>query len=142
MTVHPRTHGELEYWQSQDDKQVGSSPYTRGTLTWLENLKNQGWFIPVHTGNSTMNSPDSPSYSVHPRTHGELAPQLTMNVVHNGSSPYTRGTLCFYRLSDYIDRFIPVHTGNSNVSGSTVDKSTVHPRTHGELSSFVPFILP
>ncbi len=50
-----------------------------------------------------------------------------------GSSPYTRGTHARGYHQPVVERFIPVHTGNSLKEGVSIDGISVHPRTHGEL---------
>ncbi len=116
----------------------GSSPYTRGTPSAVRSPRLRARFIPVHTGNSNLCLNPDPKYSVHPRTHGELANSTNEDWQYFGSSPYTRGTLAEDTFVFGTIRFIPVHTGNSLTGVRPERVWTVHPRTHGELEiSFV-----
>ncbi len=132
-SVHPRTHGELFYSPPTGMSKNGSSPYTRGTLLTPHQDLFSLRFIPVHTGNSFRYRGMRSRATVHPRTHGELQCSHRAPSFADGSSPYTRGTHQHETGKCYRIRFIPVHTGNSCVSSSSLIISTVHPRTHGEL---------
>ena len=70
--------------------------------------------------------------TVHPRTHGEHFSGSRIVNRFRGSSPYTRGTRLRCSKPTPNSRFIPVHTGNTNVERNFWIYVTVHPRTHGE----------
>ncbi len=113
ISVHPRTHGELNTSFVPFDTPAGSSPYTRGTLEEEYGGSDTLRFIPVHTGNSSRSACILIILSVHPRTHGELLKRSNRVLSHYGSSPYTRGTPGAVQSLHRSLRFIPVHTGNS-----------------------------
>ncbi len=110
--VHPRTYGEHE----------------RGYI-----FKHaQSRFIPVHTGNTHQENQESSYTAVHPRTYGEHLSSFKIVHGNNGSSPYIRGTL--RNVNEYfgLNRFIPVHTGNTADVSLKNSLISVHPRTYGE----------
>jgi len=114
QTVHPHTHGELYTMTPYSDIAPGSSPYTRGTLSlgMFQSVCNR--FIPIHTGNSKQTSSQNSNPTVHPHTHGELTGRENGPDSSIGSSPYTRGTPGLSEEAYSVQRFIPIHTGNSN----------------------------
>ena len=73
VPVHPRLRGELIQASTSINRQRGSSPLTRGTLTCK---LTEGQYI-----------------AVHPRLRGELRGFVIFNSFEIGSSPLTRGTL-------------------------------------------------
>ena len=133
MPVHPHTHGELRKTDIFTGLPSGSSPYTRGTLTQPPSSEKSTRFIPIHTGNSSLYVEWWIAASVHPHTHGELHSLHPVKDILCGSSPYTRGTPRFFRLTVADERFIPIHTGNSSYLLRITLPHPVHPHTHGEL---------
>ena len=71
MAVHPRGHGEHQMPDGNLIREVGSSPWARGTqiVTMAEIVKYR--FIPVGTGNTRSEKPGGSRKPVHPRGHGE-----------------------------------------------------------------------
>ena len=131
--VHPHTHGELFRPMVSIPVIRGSSPYTRGTQEDRHFYRIALRFIPIHTGNSSLYVEWWIAASVHPHTHGELHSLHPVKDILCGSSPYTRGTPRFFRLTVADERFIPIHTGNSSYLLRITLPHPVHPHTHGEL---------
>ena len=90
-------------------------------------------FIPAYTGNSALACSRRARRSVHPRLRGELILVLRPALIHIGSSPLTRGTLCMKVIHPDHSRFIPAYAGNSLCHVTPSDFPTVHPRLRGEL---------
>mgnify|MGYP000961096976 CR=1 FL=1 len=134
-TVHPHTHGELGRIAPGNTRFTGSSPYTRGTLSYERSYNVLKRFIPIHTGNSYADTICEMTDSVHPHTHGELWSRDDKSWGIFGSSPYTRGTPITGYKQKAGARFIPIHTGNSTWSASNRRAPSVHPHTHGELEN-------
>ncbi len=70
--------------------------------------------------------------AVHPRGHGEHFEADLRELCGRGSSPWARGTRSSVIVVTFNPRFIPVGTGNTNVSASLKKPLSVHPRGHGE----------
>ncbi|ABD41110.1 conserved hypothetical protein [Methanospirillum hungatei JF-1] len=132
-TVHPHTHGELACPMFQSRSSHGSSPYTRGTRFKFVLFTRFLWFIPIHTGNSSLYHNQTSGNPVHPHTHGELQVSCRLYKDIRGSSPYTRGTHVAFPDASSVHRFIPIHTGNSFHQMYLSYIASVHPHTHGEL---------
>ena len=90
-------------------------------------------FIPAYTGNSALACSRRARRSVHPRLRGELILVLRPALIHIGSSPLTRGTLCMKVIHPDHSRFIPAYAGNSLPVKPTSTEGPVHPRLRGEL---------
>ena len=94
-------------------------------------------FIPAYTGNSALACSRRARRSVHPRLRGELILVLRPALIHIGSSPLTRGTLCMKVIHPDHSRFIPAYAGNSCSLFFEANRQAVHPRLRGEL--WTPF---
>ena len=90
-------------------------------------------FIPAYTGNSALACSRRARRSVHPRLRGELILVLRPALIHIGSSPLTRGTLCMKVIHPDHSRFIPAYAGNSLWVSVPMLLVSVHPRLRGEL---------
>ena len=91
-------------------------------------------FIPAYTGNSALACSRRARRSVHPRLRGELILVLRPALIHIGSSPLTRGTLCMKVIHPDHSRFIPAYAGNSALARQNAAQVAVHPRLRGELT--------
>jgi len=131
-TVHPRARGEHKGEPNIRSGNHGSSPRTRGTRC------GPGWrgvrhrFIPAHAGNTSATKTRWCASTAHPRARGEHSCCTTYDLLHDGSSPRTRGTLDLNHQPRLSQRFIPAHAGNTRFSASTRMASAVHPRARGE----------
>ena len=92
--VHPRLRRELCKIGDGSMTTSGSSPLTRGTLTFCNPPNIQCRFIPAYAGNSLRRRGKESVRPVHPRLRGELSIALARVVP--------------------ICRFIPAYAGNSN----------------------------
>ena len=92
QSVHPRIRGERYRKGRPLELGVGSSPHTRGTLSYLRQPDSGTRFIPAYAGNAAVVVVASAFRAVHPRLRGEreLADGQTISIY--GSSPHTRGT--------------------------------------------------
>ncbi len=115
-----------------DGIQPGSSPRIRGTLYTFYSPLVYLRFIPVHTGNTITTCHWVWLVTVHPRAYGEHPFILFMIITTIGSSPCIRGTQNQFKCFHGNNRFIPVHTGNTEFSLTYSRSITVHPRAYGE----------
>ena len=134
MAVHPRLRGELELDTVTHAVRTGSSPLTRGTLSYQKQQPCVNRFIPAYAGNSDRTEGVVSQAAVHPRLRGELSWKLTPAELETGSSPLTRGTPWFELTIETIFRFIPAYAGNSTMPFWVLQLLTVHPRLRGELT--------
>ena len=100
----------------------GSSPLTRGTLTFCNPPNIQCRFIPAYAGNSLRRRGKESVRPVHPRLRGELLFLIEIFAFCNGSSPLTRGTQTQPEQCFMNRRFIPAYAGNSR--GFDVQQTT------------------
>ena len=110
----------------------GSSPWARGTHSVFPMPIASGRFIPVGTGNTFEVADEPPPTTVHPRGHGEHLNNDSTSLPYCGSSPWARGTRGSGNRHNFKFRFIPVGTGNTNISRKITHRTSVHPRGHGE----------
>ena len=116
--VHPRPRGEHLCSPRYLLPCRGSSPPTRGTLSFFE--------------------PFCLTPPVHPRPRGEHHELISAKGKAVGSSPPTRGTPLAPRRIDRRIRFIPAHAGNTPTDCCGINGRTVHPRPRGEhFSAFI-----
>ena len=112
----------------------GSSPLARGTHAWQRRRGLCRRFIPAGAGNTSA-APGCPrQYPVHPRWRGEHVKCLGAARFDIGSSPLARGTLHVGDPQPTVRRFIPAGAGNTAISPTTPETSSVHPRWRGEHS--------
>ena len=72
---------------------------------------------------------------VHPRSRGEHAHELDVDLTTYGSSPLARGTRAALPQPWAVFRFIPARAGNTGARWAPSRSTTVHPRSRGEHSS-------
>jgi len=113
----------------------GSSPRTRGTLSFADLRRPRRRFIPAHAGNTASLLAASRPAAVHPRARGEHRLELGELKLSGGSSPRTRGTPLGVLGTHTGVRFIPAHAGNTGPWYYGGSDNTVHPRARGEHSS-------
>ncbi len=130
--VHPRVCGEQTdcHWTIQ--RQSGSSPRVRGTVS------SRGWrvlglrFSPACAGNSRTEVPLPQGGPVHPRVCGEQFRRHMRRAARAGSSPRVRGTVDIVGLITPVRRFIPACAGNRPQGARSRSPTSVHPRVCGE----------
>ena len=131
-SVHPRIYGEHSIRVAARIMNSGSSPYIRGTLLMQCRFGHPERFIPVYTGNIPRRKTVTSVTPVHPRIYGEHLHFAWRSFQKTGSSPYIRGTSPTVTDFVYIDRFIPVYTGNMDYHKPAPGLPPVHPRIYGE----------
>ncbi len=114
------------------DRDGGSSPRGRGTLTSMSLRNPVARFIPAGAGNARTRTHCYRCYPVHPRGGGERARDSNTASLMNGSSPRGRGTLHLSFSISAGARFIPAGAGNALYTTLKSARATVHPRGGGE----------
>ena len=111
---------------------MGSSPLTRGKHRHHRCQVFSRGLIPAHAGKTRRGGPRRPEGQAHPRSRGEN--QRVCPVMHrlSGSSPLTRGKLCFPRSQRDTDGLIPAHAGKTSWRRSRIARASAHPRSRGE----------
>ena len=113
--AHPRSRGENLDGSGAGPGFAGSSPLTRGKLTWgMPDFFRHG-LIPAHAGKTRPRCTHRPARRAHPRSHGE-------NTVH------VRG---FHA----VPGLIPAHAGKTGARARFSRRSRAHPRSRGENES-------
>ena len=113
--AHPRSRGENNPADLQAEEQLGSSPLTRGKLTWTSLRPCRTGLIPAHAGKTASRTTSSRSERAHPRSRGEntRAEQLIEHVA--GSSPLTRGKRRARGVWYSLAGLIPAHAGKTRL---------------------------
>ena len=110
----------------------GSSPLTRGKLTYAA-LKPTGLrLIPAHAGKTARSYWITSSREAHPRSRGENVLTKHPDLVYAGSSPLTRGKRLCIKRDVYLPRLIPAHAGKTRRAHSSGVSVRAHPRSRGE----------
>ena len=111
--AHPRSRGENPKTRSDRLLDPGSSPLTRGKLSFC-NVRDVAFrLIPAHAGKTTVRQTGRRRFRAHPRSRGENDAGYQPEQVAEGSSPLTRGKL-LNALAPLIPvRLIPAHAGKT-----------------------------
>ena len=96
-----------------NDREVGSSPHTRGTRWRLSDEAGAFRFIPAYAGNAALHIVCVLPLAVHPRIRGERPYLASFRIIRSGSSPHTRGTRSLLGSHPIKHRFIPAYAGNA-----------------------------
>ena len=88
---HPRIRGEHSTWRRADVDRIGSSPHTRGARPTHPFLRESERIIPAYAGSTNNLDMRRNSSQDHPRIRGEHRLKRASGLVHEGSSPHTRG---------------------------------------------------
>ncbi len=108
-TAHPRSRGEHVSSLRNMARASGSSPLTRGALSWVCRRGDPPRLIPAHAGSTTSPPPPKRSPPAHPRSRGEHTSPTCRQVRFGGSSPLTRGAhlmICHFRA--FVDPFLGI----------------------------------
>ena len=97
---------------------MGSSPLTRGKLTFPIMTKGGGGLIPAHAGKTVRGTRVGSSYKAHPRSRGENGIDARRGPQNGGSSPLTRGKQLSFVLIRVLHGLIPAHAGKTEDSVS------------------------
>ena len=112
QAAHPRSRGENTTRPRPRRKGWGSSPLTRGKLSFLWCVVSDERLIPAHAGKTRRPRSSRAGGPAHPRSRGENSGMASRPRSTTGSSPLTRGK----RWYVFVDRFAVM----------------AHPRSRGE----------
>ena len=130
--AHPRSRGENCGRRRPRASRPGSSPFTRGKLTYAA-LKPTGLrLIPAHAGKTARYFASGQVVAAHPRSRGENNTSRLFPRRSRGSSPLTRGKPILAVFADRQERLIPAHAGKTNKCGACLSHTPAHPRSRGE----------
>ena len=112
--AHPRSRGENQDRACVFEREVGSSPLTRGKLArpviGLLILR----LIPAHAGKTRAAETRQRGPVAHPRSRGENICPRCLTDRQEGSSPLTRGKPEFGVFGHFGLRLIPAHAGKTS----------------------------
>ncbi len=110
----------------------GSSPLTRGALSYgVSGSPNTG-LIPAHAGSTLISGRRHAGVGAHPRSRGEHGIEI-INLPHrDGSSPLTRGAHDGRSCTPSYSGLIPAHAGSTGPFGVVDLRPSAHPRSRGE----------
>ena len=132
VAAHPRSRGENADFYSQSERRRGSSPLTRGKLSYRARRHATCRLIPAHAGKTTAHISARPASRAHPRSRGENSMTTSGTGRSPGSSPLTRGKHAAVFVLEAVCRLIPAHAGKTHRPRSVSSSSTAHPRSRGE----------
>ena len=113
----------------------GSSPLTRGKLSFC-NVRDVAFrLVPAHAGKTLWSAGKSLIDGAHPRSRGENFPTLIIVFSFIGSSPLTRGKQLSDRRDVAVFGLIPAHAGKTTTSTTQAVRHAAHPRSRGENAS-------
>ena len=131
-TAHPRSRGENSSMVSTTTLGQGSSPLTRGKLTFPIITRDGGGLIPAHAGKTIFQALLTRATGAHPRSRGENVGSRPPVGRRSGSSPLTRGKLSPFKAIQKNRRLIPAHAGKTKAGSPAAALSAAHPRSRGE----------
>ena len=129
---HPRIRGEHTHSKLWKNKQIGSSPHTRGALLRCRRWPTRARIIPAYAGSTGRSRIRSASHTDHPRIRGEHGQDAVGDEPPGGSSPHTRGAPFLPRGISIPRRIIPAYAGSTVSSSGNFHSLTDHPRIRGE----------
>ena len=110
----------------------GSSPLTRGKLEESTGDLLTTGLIPAHAGKTASSKSHWQRTRAHPRSRGENPGAVLVLILHQGSSPLTRGKQAGGPPDVGEHRLIPAHAGKTTLSQVGGYPSGAHPRSRGE----------
>ena len=131
---HPRLRGEHRSAIACDNSGLGSSPLTRGTQCQHPAVSPSPGIIPAYAGNTRFCRCPRRSCRDHPRLRGEHYGDVMKDMVYQGSSPLTRGTLAEGMEITIESGIIPAYAGNTHCRHKAWHRQRDHPRLRGEHS--------
>ena len=129
---HPRSRGEHPPGTSGLASLRGSSPLTRGALSFVACRRRCSGIIPAHAGSTPQPPGPRPHSRDHPRSRGEHRTSSPPASVRAGSSPLTRGARSVLRTRRARSRIIPAHAGSTRRKTPQSHHPRDHPRSRGE----------
>ena len=130
--AHPRSRGENILSFTQDAYTAGSSPLTRGKLTFECPQCGTVRLIPAHAGKTQVPTHSGVRTAAHPRSRGENSGSPSRGRCVWGSSPLTRGKHPDVRAGRRRPGLIPAHAGKTHTIVWTSLPWRAHPRSRGE----------
>ena len=130
--AHPRLRGEHIHPDANIAQWQGSSPLTRGALSFLlEQVVSQG-LIPAYAGSTGVAFPWISTRTAHPRLRGEHEQAQKEEKAPPGSSPLTRGALVETVPAIGRRGLIPAYAGSTIPGRGHGCRAAAHPRLRGE----------
>ena len=142
MTVYPCAYREHQYLSAVINTSAGLSLCIQGTSLLPMSIITNCRFIPVHTGNIWIIYFDSFDITVYPCAYREHFLGLGKWTLGDGLSLCIQGTYKSKQPSNWLRRFIPVHTGNMIFIKQILHQLSVYPCAYREhFVSYIPFII-
>ncbi len=110
---HPRSRGEHVSGDGFGFQSEGSSPLTRGALSFVKHVDGIFGIIPAHAGSTTRRTSEGGARGDHPRSRGEHHCEPVVPGSQPGSSPLTRGALRRNFSPLLTGGIIPAHAGST-----------------------------
>ena len=153
QAAHPRSRGENTTRPRPRRKGWGSSPLTRGKLSFLWCVVSDERLIPAHAGKTSSRWCLSLSCPAHPRSRGENPHPMARQPCRRLAHPRSRGEnvedaqagdLVCWLIPAHAGKtgvvcgspggvgLIPAHAGKTRLSRSCMMLSSAHPRSRGE----------
>ncbi len=130
--AHPRSRGENKEGTVIKNRELGSSPLTRGKQTSLRGDKTGLRLIPAHAGKTRRPRSSRAGGPAHPRSRGENSGMASRPRSTTGSSPLTRGKHVADLTRAAHGRLIPAHAGKTALTRRWASCGRAHPRSRGE----------
>ena len=129
---HPRSRGEYTGPSRRRCTGRGSSPLSRGILGRRRRPRACERIIPALAGNTPAPRAAEGRCTDHPRSRGEYRRSRAAAVSRSGSSPLSRGILCYPAKQPSLYGIIPALAGNTAGRQNGAATKTDHPRSRGE----------
>ncbi len=110
---HPRSRGEHVSGDGFGFQSEGSSPLTRGALSFVKHVDGIFGIIPAHAGSTIVSRWCRVPSRDHPRSRGEHEVLITHTGGVVGSSPLTRGAPHYPFYTRFEWGIIPAHAGST-----------------------------
>ena len=130
--AHPRSRGENTTREYLESCSMGSSPFTRGKLEVVADVRVVVGLIPAYAGKTVRRRHTLCSRRVHPHSRGEneipsVRPSRTW-----GSSPLMRGKPAQHFQERVPGGLIPAYAGKTVSAVALARRWRAHPRSYGE----------
>ena len=129
---HPRIRGEHVTTSLSGSCMSGSSPHTRGALTFADEPVQHVRIIPAYAGSTVEPSEMLTAQKDHPRIRGEHRGGASGTDDIPGSSPHTRGAHSGWPEGSRTPGIIPAYAGSTERGHGDVNRAWDHPRIRGE----------
>ena len=129
---YPRIRGEHVTTSLSGSCMSGSSPHTRGALTFADEPVQHVRIIPAYAGSTVEPSEMLTAQKDHPRIRGEHRGGASGTDDIPGSSPHTRGAHSGWPEGSRTPGIIPAYAGSTERGHGDVNRAWDHPRIRGE----------